>query len=249
MPVVYPVWLCLWFEIPASRVISFSLSLFYWLILGSCVMAGYGLWVVSRWSWYVFLAANLLLVYETAFIAATFGDSRSTGLAFLLSVLVTFIFLIRIGNELRVPYFLPNIRWWEIDPARKIAIPTIIYLGQKDVEGEIVDLAMQGCFVKCAGDFRMNEKIALKFTLFGNEMEAIGYVVWCAQSAVTHPKGIGVKFDFLAKPNRRRLRASLSKIRKMSVYGDLTMPLDKSVELDEPAEDDVEEQAVGHAKS
>ena len=250
MPVVYPTWLWAFFDIPTSRVISFSLSLLYWLILGTCVMAGYGLWCMTRWSWYVFLAANILIVYETAFIAATFGDSHSSGLALLLTALIVFVFLVRIGSELRVPYFLPNIRWWESDPAKKIAIPTLIMLGQKDVEGEIVDLGMSGCYVKSAGDFRMHEKIALRFSLFGRELEVIGFVVWCALSTVTHPKGVGVKFDFLAKPNRRWLKASLRKIKKMSVFGDLTKALDKSAELEViNSTDEEDEQIVSHAKS
>jgi hypothetical protein len=221
LPVVYPIWLSFWFDLASSRVISLFLSLGYWLVIILAVASGVGLWEVKRWSWYVFLAANLLLIYETAFVVATYGDAQAYGVQFLAGVALVFAIVVRVGKELRVPYFLPNIRWWESDPARKLLIPT--KLGFKEVpgdpvEGEIMDIAMGGCFVKCPHDFAQDAQLDLSFWLFGHEIHCSGNIVWRAASAVTHPKGIGVKFEPLGKVHRRRLRAATRRLRDLSVF-------------------------------
>ena len=220
LPVVYPIWLSLWFDIPGSRVLSLFLSLGYWFVILLAVISGFGVWEMKRWAWYVFIASNLFLIYENAFIVATYGDAKTSGIQFLAGVALIFAMVFRIGKELRVPYFLPEIRWWESDPARKLLIPVQIGVAgsEKPVDGDIMDLALGGCFVKCQHDLADDARVELKFTLFGYEITCPGNVVWKAASTVTHPKGMGVKFDTLGKVYKRRLRISTRKLKELSIF-------------------------------
>lgn len=220
LPVVYPIWLALWFEVPGQRVLSLFLSPIYWFVIVLAAIAGYSIWEMKRWAWYIFLAANLLLVYESAFVVATHGQSDHSAVAFLVAVVCMLFMVIRVGLELRVPYFLPEIRWWESDPAKKLLIPVSIVVegAPTAIDGEIMDLALSGCFVKSPVDFGEDAKVSLLFSLFGYELECPGFVVWRAASSVTHPKGVGVKFDGLAKIHKRRLRISTRRLRELSVF-------------------------------
>ena len=219
LPVIYPIWLSLWYDIPGSRVIPLFLSLGYWFVLVICVLSGFGVWEMKRWAWYVFLSSNLFLVYDNAFVVATYGDPKTSGLRFLAGVALVFAMVVRVGRELRVPYFLPDIRWWESDPARKLLIPVKVEVKDDKIqEGEIMDLSLEGCFVKCHHDFTDDVEVTLKFSLFSYEIECSGNVVWRALSTVTHPKGIGVKFGPIAKTQKRRLRIATRKLKELSIF-------------------------------
>lgn len=182
------------------------------------VVSGYGIWEMRRWAWYVFLGTNLLLVYETAFVSATFGEGQHSALGFLLIVSLIFASTLRAGNELRVPYYLPNIRWWESDPSRKLSVPVKIVKEGHTLEGDILDLGFGGCFIKSPDDFNDDEALTIRFSIFGHEVHAKGNVVWRAVSAVTHPKGVGFKFSAVEKGHRRRLKIAAQRIRKMSLF-------------------------------
>jgi hypothetical protein len=238
MPLLYPVWVSVLFELPMSRVLSMLASFFNWLVLGGCVIAGVGLWEMKRWSWYVFLAVNLFLVYLTAFNSATYGETDNTAVMFLISVTLCFGLLLRVGKELRVPYFLPHVKWWESDPGRKLVIPVTLVGGPQDIEGDILDISLQGCFIKTSADLKMDEKVGLQFTVFGSPVEIIGIIVWCAQSAVTHPRGIGVKFEWLTRAQKRKLKLALHRIRKLTIYTSVTQPQPGTLPLADEAEAD-----------
>lgn len=221
MPVLYPIWLGIWFEVAGSKIISLFLSPIYWFVLFLCVLSGYGMWEMKRWSWYVFLSANLFVVYQNAFVAATYGNSERAPVAFLTGVLGIFLIMVRVGKELRVPYFLPNIRWWESDPARKVLIPVSMKIQEKKYEAEIMDISLSGCFIKCPDDFPLDERIDISFTLFGSPIECNGTIVWLAASTVTHPKGLGVKFGLHGKVYRRKLRTGVQKINDLQIFSSI----------------------------
>ena len=47
-------------------------------------------------------------------------------------------------------------------------------------------------------------------------MEVGGIVVWRTQSSVTHPKGVGIKFDGLNKHQKRVMKAATVHLKKIS---------------------------------
>ena len=194
-PIVYIVIVAMLFDIPLNACVSLLISPFYYIVSFCAVAAGYGLWEMRRWSWYLFIAAQILITYENAVIAVSYAESHHKTFAFLIVVLLQAALVFRVGREIRVPYLFPRIRWWESNPRYRLAIPVTITRKNGDVcKGEILDLSLAGCFVKLRNDFTSDEALALNFNSYGYEVYCEGNVVWSALSAVTHPKGIGIKF-------------------------------------------------------
>ena len=95
-----------------------------------------------------------------------------------------------------VPYFLPKIRWWESDPRNKLLIPAKVRLSSDALiqESDILDISLMGCFVRTRETVPENERVQIEFSVFGHDFVCSGIVVWRAESTVTHPKGLGIKF-------------------------------------------------------
>src|SRR5690606_14340944 len=124
-----------------------------------------------------------------------------------ISILIIAGIVYRVGREVKVPYFLPRIRWWESNPRYRLAVAVeIIRDNGAKIEGEILDLSLQGCFVKLQENVRNNEFVTADFELFGERVQCSGSVVWRTESSITHPKGIGIKFGPLPRNQRRVLR-------------------------------------------
>ena len=216
-PIVYLFFVALIFDVPASQCMRVLLSPSYYLLCILAVVTGYGLWEAKRWAWYVFLVTSVLIAYANAVVAVQYSESHHKFLAFLSSVIVLGFIIYRVGREMRVPYFLPRIRWWESDPRYRLSAP--VKVSKADgaaVDGEIMDLSMGGCFVKLRHDVAQHESISVIFSIFGVEINCTGVVVWCTPGTVTHPRGIGVKFGPLQRNNRRLLRAITNRLKKIA---------------------------------
>lgn len=220
-PAVYLICTALLFDIPLKKCISILLSPLYYLLCFWAVCAGYGLWEMRRWAWHVFLFSNFLIIYSNAVIAADFGESNHKLLAFFFSVLFLGALALRLGREIRVPYFLPKIRWWESNPRYRLSVPiTLRRSNELQQKGEILDISMGGCFIKLRTELEQDESLDLEFTIFGQPFHCTGTVVWRTQSTVTHPKGVGVKFGPLSRADRRLLKAVTQRLKKITaLYG------------------------------
>jgi hypothetical protein len=218
-PAAYVLFVALLFDIPAHQCVKILLSPSYYLLSAFAVAAGYGLWEMKRWSWYVFLFASISTVYGNAVLVSNYGESHHKIVAFVISVLAVVGLVYRVGREVRVPYFLPRIRWWESNPRYKLVAPVqIARAGGTRIDGEILDLSMGGCFIKLKHELQQDETLELQFAVFGHTLECGGSVVWRTHSTVTHPKGIGVKFGPLPRHQRRTLRAITHRLKKIAAY-------------------------------
>ncbi len=216
-PVLYLLLAAVFFNIPAGQCLRILLSPTYYLLGFLAALGGYGLWEMRRWGWYVFATTNLFVLYSNAVLVSQYGQSNHKLLAFSVSVVVVVGLVMRVGREIRVPYFLPNIRWWESNPRYRLSVPVAIEpQDPPHLEGEIVDLSMGGCFVKLREQLTLDETITLEFTAFGHTVRCTGVVVWCTDSTVTHPKGVGVKFNPLPRMQRRILRAITHRLKEIS---------------------------------
>jgi hypothetical protein len=216
-PVAYIVIAAMLFDIPMNACAGILLSPFYYIVTFSAVAAGYGLWEMRRWSWYFLVASQVLVAYENAIFVLNYAESHHKFLAFFTFILIQMGLVYRVAREIRVPYFFPRIRWWESNPRYRLSIPVV--LAQKNGEpfaGEILDLSMAGCFVKLRVDVRQDDLLSVKFKAYGYDLQCWGKAVWVAQSAVTHPKGIGIKFEVLSKSQRRAFRSIGRRLRKIS---------------------------------
>lgn len=218
-PLTYIVLAATFFDIPMRSCASILLSPFYYLLSFSVVLAGYGLWDLRRWSWYLFLAIQVFLVYENAVFAFTYSESHHRVVAFLIITTFQLLVVYKVALDVRVPYLFPSIRWWESNARYRLSVPVTLLLqnGEK-LTGEILDLSVLGCFIKIRNELPQDEPVTLRFDLFGQSVECSGLVVWLAQSKVTHPKGMGVKFSFLSKSQKRVLRVIHRRLKRISTF-------------------------------
>jgi uncharacterized membrane protein (DUF2068 family) len=218
-PLVYFLVAAVLFNIPAHFCLQILLSPSFYLLSIVAVTTGYGLWEMRRWAWYVFVAANLMIGYENLALLSQYGDTHNKGLTFGVSVVILFLLVYRVAREIRVPYFFPKIRWWESNPRYRLSVPVWVSRSTGEpIEAQILDLSMGGCFVKVRSAVTQDEAIHVKFTVFGCTIECSGVIVWCTQSTVTHPRGIGVKFDRIPRPVRRNLKGVVRRLKKIAAF-------------------------------
>jgi hypothetical protein len=214
--VMYLLFAALLFDIPVNQCFRVLLSPSYYLLSFFAAFAGYGLWEMKRWAWYLFLAVNVMAIYSNAILVSEFGETHHKPLAFAVSLLVLGLVFLRVRMELKVPYFLPRIRWWESNPKYRFSSPAAVF--RKDgvmIEGEILDFTVSGCFVKLRVDLIPNEVVKVKLNVFGYTIECPGLAVWVTQSAVAHPRGAGIKFIALDRSQRRTLRVMSHRLSKV----------------------------------
>lgn len=215
-PVSYLLYATIIFNVSEGRLWKMLFSFSFWILAGTGIAVGYGFKEMRRWSWYVFLLNSLFVAYANALIAVRYSESNYKLLSFIVSLALLVGLILRVGKEIRVPYFLPRIRWWESHPRYKLSVPVKVEREKDGFEGEILDISIGGCFVKTRIDMIQNEKILVRFTIFGEPLEIGGTVVWRSHSSVTHPKGVGVKFDRLDPTAQKIMKAACMHLKKIS---------------------------------
>ena len=215
-PVTYLAGAALLFNLSPVRTGKIFFSFSYWALAATGIAVGYGFREMTRWAWNIFLLNCLFVAYTNALIAIRYSESNHPFIAYLVSVALIVGLMTRLGREIRVPFFLPRIRWWETNPRYKLSVPVKVERTGLNFAAEILDLSIGGCFIKTRNDLNQNERILSRFELFGESVEIGGTIVWRSQSSVTHPKGVGVKFDELDKMQRKVMKAATQHLKKIS---------------------------------
>lgn len=216
-PASYLVISAILFNVSLDNCVKILLSPFYWILSAVGIATGLGLWEMRRWSWYALAVANALVVYESAWVVSEYGAAFHGAVAFLLSVALLAGVTYRVAREIRVPYLFPRIRWWESNPRYKLSAPVVVRRKDGSVlEGEILDISVGGCFIKLHHALLQDESVGLNFALFDLPVACKGAVVWRTNSTVTHPKGVGVKFEPLLRHERRSLRVIARRLKQIS---------------------------------
>jgi hypothetical protein len=172
---------------------------------------------MKRWAWYFFLITATATGYANAVIALEMGESHHRALAFVLSLFALGGLVLRVAREVRVPYFLPKIRWWESNPRYRLSVPVALSRQSgESLQGEVLDLSASGCFIKLRTDLLQDELVTLAFTIFGQPVQISGTIVWRTASAVTHPKGVGLKFGPIPRPQKRVFRGIKRRLREIT---------------------------------
>jgi Tfp pilus assembly protein PilZ len=215
-PLIYALFELTLLDVPFPKVMHSFFTPSFWLFSAIGMMTGYGFYEMKRWSWNLFLFSSFLIVYSNALVLSRYSASQNKLIVFLVTLVLQGLLIYRLGKEVRVPYFLPRIRWWESNPRYKMTIPVKLDRVGTDFSGEIMDLSVGGCFVKSRHEFTQDEVIQVQFELFGEELKINGMVVWRSKSSVTHPKGVGVKFETLTLLQKKILKAGLAQVKKLN---------------------------------
>ena len=232
-PVAYIAFSGLIFNIPLRHCLEILVLPSYHLIGALAILTGYGFWEMRRWAWHLFLGLQVFVLGENTYILTNYADSHHKMLVFCLAIGLQAALLYRVHREIRVPYFFPRIRWWESNPRYRLSVPT--QLGRADSaspsgaevaaaspadygSGEILDVSLAGCFIKTQRIFLGDESVLVQFRLYGIDLRCLGQVVWLAQSTVTHPRGIGIKFVQVGRAQRRALKKIAGRLRKVASH-------------------------------
>ena len=210
-PLLYPLAASLVFALPLKGVGAIVISPLFYLATVLWIASGIGLRAFRHWSWYTFLSAQGLAAYFNALILVNYSESDLKGYAFLLVLFLQFLVVRLVAIEVRVPYLFPRIQWWKSEsegiPGIAVEFRVTNASGvESSCKGEILDLSSRGAFVKTRQDFSLEDRVRLKVCVYGEDLELAGRVVWSAWSTVTHPQGIGIRFDDLERAERRRVR-------------------------------------------
>lgn len=207
------------FDIPIQGIVRLLLSPVFYFTLAAMIFSGLALWEGKRWAFYLVVPANLLLLYFHAIVTLEYSASNHKALGFFIVVCLQALSIIRVYSELRVPYYSPKIRWWESNPRYRLNVPvTVKGVGDGEVKAEILDISMGGCFVKLRGDVSIDSTLLLEFELFGNPLRCEGVVVWKTLSTVTHPRGMGIKFQELNRQQKRLLKYAMRRLKRIAVF-------------------------------
>lgn len=221
-PISYLISTAIMFDVPFGMLLRLYLSPFFYLLCATAVAVGYALWEMKPWCWIGLKLTVAGVFYQNAVLAVEFAQTHHRFMGFLMTSVALLGLTYRIGREVRVAYFLPRIRWWEVNTGLRMAIPakgiieTSENTGQKSFQGEIVDLSLKGCFVKTADHYPLNAEAQLEFNVFGQRITCRGTIVHQAASGVTHPRGIGIKFIYGGRSERRKMRIAALRFRRIS---------------------------------
>jgi len=218
-PLVYLPVVHLAFDVRLERLLSLLISPFFYLVCAVTVTAGAGLRRFKSWSWYVRGVALPLVFYESLRILVDYSSSPYRLELFGGTTLLLLSMFYFVSRELRVPYRMPRIRWWETNPKFRWDLPTVLQ-NEAGVEkaGTIMDITSKGCFVSTDGVLVPEEKIYVTIPdpTPGEEEELRiqGRVIWVAQPSVTYPRGAGIRFEKMDRHSRKGVSSLKRKVQR-----------------------------------
>lgn len=222
-PILYSMCCLTFFSLSFGDYVRMVLTPWFWLVSGLATFVGFSLLQINWYAWYLFVFSCFTILYQTAVALAFHSHSSYKIPLFIITCLFELGLFFVVSREVRVPYFFPRIRWWESDPRYKLSVPVRLVVNDQELQGEIMDISMGGCFIKSGSNYSLGDEISLFFDLFESPVACRGKVVWRAQSRVTHPKGIGIKFSTVDKETLIVLKAATQKLKHLSrVYSQIT---------------------------
>lgn len=215
-PIAYGLYAITVLAVNTSGLLMMILSPWYWFISAVAIFSGTGILKIQWYAWYVFLFSNFTIVYQTVVVLIQYSVGDLRVVSFIATIALQILAVFLVTREIRVPYFFPRIRWWESDPRYQLSIPVKVErVGQAIIDAEIVDISVAGCFIKTPVTCQFEEEVTLDFSLFERSVKCAGKILWQAESTVTHPKGIGVKFTEIDRKALKIIKRSTKRIRNL----------------------------------
>jgi Tfp pilus assembly protein PilZ len=208
-PVIYPLGAALVFQLPLKGLGAIVISPLFYVATVLWIATGKGLQSYRHWSWYTFLVAQAIVAWFNAQIVLNYSESPFKAYSFFLVLALQLLLIRFVSREVRVPYLFPRIHWWKsgVESIRSLEVRfTVMRETEVGLSARILDLSPRGCFLKTPLDFRAGEQVSLQLSAYGQDLVVKGEIVWIAPSTVTHPRGIGIRFEELDRQSRRKIR-------------------------------------------
>jgi hypothetical protein len=227
-PAFYLIFAAVIFDLKSQGLLGLILSPLFYLSSFFWIITGFGVRQLKHWSWYTLLGAEFFSTYLNALNLVHYSESQTKGLAFVVTLLIQYFTFRMVANDLRVPYLFPRIKWWESGLAAMAHFPVEVFHVKSSTgtsNGQMLDITLKGCFVKIPAEFEAFEKIKVRISAYGQQLDIPGVVLWHAESTVTHPRGIGIKFSSLDRHKKRRVRVIARKFNKERMKTNVSTPV------------------------
>ena len=215
-PITYLIALAALYNLPSDRIFDIFLSFYYWGRSGFAVFVGFALLRKKPWAWQMFVIHLCLMMGEQFYVASVYAENYNSAPSVLIALFAICLYFILVRLEYRVPYYSPQIAWWESDPRYRINLSGKLTAGGEKLDTQIMDISSSGCFLKLPKEFSIDQFVTVNFSLYGTEFECSGKVVWRAESTITHPKGIGVRFVEMNRDEQALLKKTVKQLRNES---------------------------------
>jgi Tfp pilus assembly protein PilZ len=215
-PVSYILVLGTFHNLTAAKMAAIVFSFYYIAHSVFAVITGLALKKMKPFAWHFYVFHSFVMIVAQFVITYRYSEAHIREIPLSLICITIFGLLAFLKLELRVPYFSPKIAWWESDPRYKISVPVQMTSADHFYKGDIMDISSSGCFIKTKDPLKVDQSILIKFSLFDHKFECNGKVVWRTESGVTHPKGVGIKFNSLSKQCQADLKDTVKKLKSLS---------------------------------
>ncbi|RJR41797.1 MAG: PilZ domain-containing protein [Desulfobacteraceae bacterium] len=175
-----------------------------WLILSLFPVTGFGIYMVKKWGWYLFVAFSAtLIVYNVYVYSINPNYELETVLLFI--AVVTFMSAFFLRRHVYAPYFNPRLRWWESAARYRVGLKTQILTDQGVQTSTTVDISETGCFLRTRAELKEGSLVMLKIHCRGVEIGCLGRIVRkSTEKEAAH--GYGMMFQGLPKETKKTLK-------------------------------------------
>jgi len=222
-PVLFPLLLVGTTSITLAELDNIFFTLYHLVGSALCLIASWSVFRASSVMTQLSLTALIWLALETIGFLTTLAMGPWRFLTIFLSLILWTIAGIIIRRVTHFPYIAPRIAWWESDERYRFSVNCTLEHHDTHFKGKILDINWRGCFVKLFERFPIGESITVCFSLFNEDYQLKGDVLLQGELSVTHPRGLGIRFDINDPQTRDHLKKATSSLRKLNqVYGKIS---------------------------
>ena len=165
------------------------------------VIVAYSVWRVRWWS-YVLLFIFGATVIGTDAVSIIASRTNINFFDFVDFILIGTAFFLMVRKRVREPYFNPKIRWWETPKRHRADFNGVFKINDQSITAPILDISNSGCFVDLKTNVSVGENLKLEVKEGVYSFQSDAQVVRQSDD----PKGIGLMFMNLSKPDRRQIK-------------------------------------------
>ena len=183
---------------------SYVLSIL-WVVVGICIF------LVKRWSFYVFLLHSISMIAWNIYFSWTHPRFPIELIIFFLFALfiITGFFIL---EPIRAPYFNPKMRWWEQEKRYRIDLSVILQNVDSNAtfQGKTYDISKSGLFF--VGEIAETIGEIVKIQIDQTELSPIsliGEIVWLSPGKGRYPQGCGIRFINLQKSQKKQIQKTI----------------------------------------
>ena len=181
-------------------------------------LSGIAILIYRKWSYICFLILQayslyIHLTYESY--TWPYISKQPTTHSYVMVAISLFLAVYFILPEVRKPYFVKNMRWWEQAPRYKTQLSCLIHFqGDMTHETRILNISRTGCFVEGMGSVELSSIVNLSIPEIGDDMLVTSKVV--SHHQFNGVKGVGMQFVFNKQGSEKDVKGLVKRIKNES---------------------------------